>query len=211
MKTDAAIHNQGRTRALLATARRESVVSAALLARRRQSLIVRPTSRAMDHILPPDIASMLIDGDMPWDRGTEFRAAAFLEHYTLHDSGWLGMHIDCGWHDTVVAAISFDPVWNRHIAQPTSLVADWPLLFLRFESVSSIQMSGFAEIGGIQRGISAVTVESVSDEECVTTITDHFGASIRIQHFSLIHGLLFSPAGDLLALPATTPQPTLPA
>jgi hypothetical protein len=148
----------------------------------------------MDHILPPDIASMLIDGEMPWDRGTEFRAAAFLEHYTFHDSGWLGIHVDCGWRDTVVAAISFDPVWNRHIAEPTSLVADWPLLFLRFESVSSIQMSGFAEIGGIQRGISTATVEAISDEESVTTITDHFGASIRIQHFSLIRGLLFSPA-----------------
>ena len=174
-------------------------------------LYILPTSSAIDLIVPPDIASMLIDGDIPWKRGTEFRAAAFLEHYTVHDPKWLGMHVDCGWRDTVVTAISFDPVWNRHIAQPTFWVADWPLLFLRFESVSSIQMSGFAGIGGMQRGISAATVESVSDEECVTTITDHFGASIRIQHFPLIHGLLFSPAGDQLTLPATTPQPTLPA
>jgi len=111
------------------------------------------------------------------------------------------MHTNCGFEDTTIAVIRFDPVWNSSISRPTSVVADWPLLFLRFNCVNTIRLSGFMDNGGLQRGISGATFELVSDEEAVTTISDHYGASVSLQHFPLIDALAMSANEDILELP----------
>jgi hypothetical protein len=152
--------------------------------------------------LPNDLAAKIVESTLPWSDATQFHIKAFLERYTLHDSNWLGLQVDCGWEDSVVAVIVFDPVWNSSISAPTSVVANWPLLFMRFTCVSSIQLSGFSDIGGLQRGISEVTVRATSEEEVITTLRDHYGANVTLQHFPLIDILIMSPDGELIRVPS---------
>jgi hypothetical protein len=152
-------------------------------------------------LLPPNVAVQLIEGSLPWDRSTQLHIDTFLRLYSLHDSDWIGIHVNCGWQDAAIAVIRFDPVWNSSVSAPTSLVADWPLLFLRFNCVNTIRLSGFKENGNLQRGISSVSVESVSDEEAVTIISDHDGGLVSIQHFPLIDALAMSASEGVLNLP----------
>ena len=154
-------------------------------------------------LLSANLAARLIDGSLPWDRSTQLHIDTFLRLYTLHDSYWIGMHTNCGWEDTAVVAIRFDSVWNSSVSFPTSLVADWPLLFLRFNPVNTIRFSGFRDNGGVQRGISSATVEHVSDEEAITMISDHYGAFVSLQHFPLIDALAMSANEDVLELPGS--------
>ena len=151
-------------------------------------------------LLSAILAQHLVEDSLPWGRSTQLHIASFLQLYTLHDSYWIGIHTNCGFDDSAIAVISFDPVWNSSVSAPTSIVADWPLLFLRLNCVNTIRLSGFRDIGGTQRGISDVSIEHVSDEEVVTTILDHYGASVSIQHFPLIDALAMSPNGSILGL-----------
>jgi hypothetical protein len=150
--------------------------------------------------LSANIAHCIVDDSLPWDRSIQAHIDVFLKKYTLHDSYWIGLLTNCGLEDAAVAVISLDPVWNPSVSPPTSLVANWPLLFLRFNCVSTIRLAGFRNIGGIQRGISDVSVDHPSDEETVTTILDHYGASVSVQHFPLINALAMSHNGDVLEL-----------
>lgn len=151
-------------------------------------------------LLSADLARRLMNGDLPWDRSAEFHIGDFLQKYTLHDSHWIGLFTDCAFDDTAVAVICFDPVWNSSVSTPTSICANWPLLFLRFKCVSAIHLSGFRNIDGIQRGISGADVERLSDEEVRTAICDHYGASVSLQHFPLIDALVFSPDDQVIEL-----------
>jgi hypothetical protein len=109
-------------------------------------------------------------------------------------------YILSGFDDAAVAVVALDPVWNPSVSIPTSLVADWPFLFLRFNRVNTTRMIGFRDIGGTQRGISDVSIDHLSDEEAVTTILDHYGASVSLQHFPLIDVLAISNDGNVLDL-----------
>jgi hypothetical protein len=153
-------------------------------------------------LLSVNLAHSVVDDSLPWDRSIQLHIDTFLQRYTLHDSYWIALHINCGLDDTAVAAISFDPVWNPSVSTPTSHVANWPLLFIRFNCVNTIRMAGFRDIGGTQRGISSVVVDHLSDEESVTTILDHYGASVSLQHFPLINAVAMSNDGSVLELSA---------
>ncbi|MDR3764009.1 MAG: hypothetical protein P4M01_07935 [Acidobacteriota bacterium] len=149
-------------------------------------------------LISANLAHRIVEGYLPWDRAVEFHVDAFLERYTLHDSMWIGLYTDCGQEDTAIAVIILDLVWNPSVSTPTSVCADWPLLLIRFKSVSAIQLSGFTNIGGTQRGISGVDVEHLSDEEAKTVFTYHYGALVSVRHFSLIEALFLSPEGNNL-------------
>lgn len=82
------------------------------------------------------LALQIVEEYLPWDRSTQMHMDAFLRRYTLHDSYWIGMQMGCAYGDVAVAVIRFDPVWNSSLSKPISWVADWPLLFLRFNCVS---------------------------------------------------------------------------
>jgi hypothetical protein len=154
-------------------------------------------------LLSANLAAQLVEGFLPWDRSTQMHIDTFLRLYTLHDSLWIGMHTDCAWGDTAIAVLRFDPVWNSSVSLPTSLVSNWPLLFIRFNCVNTIRLSGFGDNGGLQRGISNVEVEHISDEEAVTMINDHYGAFVSLQHFPLVDALVMSANGDVVELPAS--------
>src|SRR3977135_3228620 len=104
-------------------------------------------------LLSTNLAYRLVEDSLPWDRAVQFHIDAFLQAYTLHDSHWITLHANCGWEDAAIAVFSFDPIWNQSVSTAISHCADWPTLFLRFRCVSRIQMTGFSDIGGIQRGI----------------------------------------------------------
>lgn len=151
-------------------------------------------------LLPANLARRFMDGDLPWERSVELHIDSFLKRYTLHDSDWIGLFTDCAFEDSAVAMICFDPVWNSSLSTPTSVCADWPLLFLRFRYVSVIHLSGFKNSEGTQRGISSVAVEYISEEEVRTVISDHYGASVSVQHFPLVDALVLSPDEKVLEL-----------
>ncbi len=153
-------------------------------------------------LLSANLALQIVEEYLPWDRSTQMHIDTFLKRYTLHDSHWIGMQMGCAWGDVAVAVIRFDPVWNSSVSAPTSLVAGWPLLFLRFNCVSTIRFSEFRDNGGVQRGISGATVESVSEEETVTVISDHYGASVSLQHFPVVDVLVMSATEDVVELSA---------
>lgn len=161
-------------------------------------------------LLSANLAYCLIEDSLPWDRSIQSHIDAFLQKYTLHDSYWIGLHTNCGLEDSAVAVIRFDPIWNSSVSAPTSLVSNWPLLFIRFNCVNTIRMIGFRNIGGTQRGISNVSVDNLSDEEAVTTILDHYGASVSLQHFPLIEALAMSSDGNVLGLSVKTADSFLP-
>lgn len=153
-------------------------------------------------LLSANLATQLIEGTLPWQRSTQLHIETFLRACTLHDSDWVGMHVDCGWKDSAISIMKFDPVWHPWVSTPTSIVADWPILFVRFNCVSLIRLSKFSAAGDIQRGISGVTMEHISDEEVITRIDDHYGASISLQHFPLVDLLLLSASEAVIDLPS---------
>jgi hypothetical protein len=153
--------------------------------------------------LSANLAVQLTEDSLPWNRSTQIHIDAFLKLYTLHDSYWIGMHTGCAWGDAAVAVVRFDPIWNPSVSLPTSSVSNWPLLFLRFNCVSTIRLSDFRDNGGVQRGISGATMERISDEEVVTVIRDHYGASVSLQHFPLVDVLVMTANEDVVELAAS--------
>ena len=147
--------------------------------------------------IPANVASQIIDGSLPWTHSTRFHIDSFLQTYSLHDSNWISLLTNCGREDTTIAIIQFDPVWNPSISKPTSRVADWPLLFLRFNCVEMVELSGFTDIDGLGRGIANVVVDHPAEEIAITKIIDHFGASVSIRHFPLIDVLVLSSSGSI--------------
>jgi len=151
--------------------------------------------------LKPNLALQLIDDALPWNHARQFRFDSFLESYTLHDSCWETLNVNCGWQATVVAVVRFDPVWNKAVAQTDLNPGDWPLLFLRFTSVSSVVMDGYADIGGLQRGIGETLVTSVTESEMTTKIIDHYGASVFLRHHPLVDALVITDEEKIILLP----------
>jgi hypothetical protein len=155
-------------------------------------------------IIPANIAFRLVEGFLPWDQSIQLDISDFLRLYTLHDSHWIGLYTDCAWEDSSILAIRFDPFCNASVSTPTSVVADWPLLFLRFSCVTSIQLSGFSNNGRSQRGISYATAEHLSEEEAVTKIVDQSGGSVSLHHFPLIDALVLAENETVLKLSSPT-------
>ena len=151
-------------------------------------------------LLSANLAAQLLDDSLPWDRATQMHIDAFLKHYTLHDSYWIGLHAQCAWGDEAVAVLSFDPVWNPSVSLPKPIVSNWPWLFLRFNCVNTVRLSGFRDVKGVQRGISSVEVEHISDEEAATEFTDHYGGVVSLRHFPLVDALAMSPNEEVLEL-----------
>jgi hypothetical protein len=150
--------------------------------------------------LPPIVASQLIEDSLPWARSSQLHIDDFLSRYSLHDSYWIGLHADCGCVDSVIAVFRFDPYWNSSVSRPTPTVADWPLLFLRFNSVNTIRLSRFTNNGDGHAGISHAAVEHITDEEVVTVIQAQSGALVSLQHFPLVDGLVLSANGEYVEL-----------
>jgi hypothetical protein len=75
--------------------------------------------------------------------------------------------------------LRFDPVWDSSVTYPRH----WFPIAVALSSIqlrncaNIIRLPDSATIGGVQRGISNLEVEHISDEEAVTVMSDHHGAT----------------------------------
>lgn len=122
----------------------------------------------------------VIRDTLPWGeaKGCSFRE--FSEKYTLHDSVWVGVFYDVAYDDSAVLAIIWDAVWlPDELAQSTSVVGEWPLLFIKVGGASRVSTSGYKDIGGLQRGIAAAEIKEAGGTD-ILVITDHYGGSVEV-------------------------------
>jgi hypothetical protein len=117
---------------------------------------------------------------LPWGEGREYSFAEFSEKYTLHDSAWVGLFHDVGYEDSVILAFLWDAVWlPNELARSISNTGDWLLLLVKVERVSRVSTSGYADIGGILRGIGGAEFGRAKGANLLT-ITDHYGGRVEI-------------------------------
>ncbi|HEV2798897.1 MAG TPA: hypothetical protein VGW12_00270 [Pyrinomonadaceae bacterium] len=78
----------------------------------------------------------VVEDTLPWSEAKEYSFQQFSEKYTLHDSVWIGLFYDVAYENNVILAIIWDAVWlPDEIARSTSIVAEWPLLFVNIEGL----------------------------------------------------------------------------
>ena len=122
----------------------------------------------------------VVEDTLPWSEAKEYSFQQFSEKYTLHDSVWIGLFYDVAYENNIIMAIIWDAVWlPDEIAQSTSIVAEWPLLFVKIENVSQVSTSGYKDIEGLQRGIGTAEIEEV-DGTHLLVISDHYGGNVEI-------------------------------
>ena len=151
-------------------------------------------------MLQKSLAVDIANETVSWEHSQSFAIADFLTKFTLHDSHWLGLHIDTSWDGDATAIFAFDPVWNQIGAPKTPLTTKWPILLIRFPIINTISLSDYKNIGGVQRGIAKVESETIASSQIKTIIFDHYGGQVNIIHHDPIKVLCFSPTGERIEL-----------
>jgi hypothetical protein len=122
----------------------------------------------------------LFEDDLPWHLAKNYSVQEFLEKFTLHDSIWITLTQDIAHENVAILVIRWDAVWlPDEVYQSTSIVKDWPILFVKVENVHQISFSGYKDMGGISRGIGRAEVEEIDGKQ-VWVIHDHYGGSVEI-------------------------------
>ncbi len=117
---------------------------------------------------------------LPWGEGREYSFAEFSEKYTLHDSNWVGLFYDVAYEDSAVLAVLWDAVWlPKEVARSTSAAGDWLLLLVKVQKAWRVSTYGYADIGGIQRGIGGAEFKREKGTNLLT-VTDHYGGRVEI-------------------------------
>ncbi len=130
--------------------------------------------------LPDWLGKSILSNELPWEAAQTYKVQEFLEKYTLHDSSWVTIHHEVAYDNHAILVLEWDAVWlPDEIAQSTSMVSEWPLLFIKIEGIKQISILGYKDIGGITRGIALAEVEEI-DNKKVFVIHDHFGGSVEI-------------------------------
>jgi len=151
-------------------------------------------------MIPDRLATLLAQEALPWNEGEEWHIDEFLRAFTLHDSHWFGLQFDVAWDGSATAAIGFDPIWNKMGEEPTSTCANWPTLFIRFPDTSRVSKENYADVGGIQRGISEVATKPTDGGFVETVISDHYGGRVSIRHAPRIFTLCYSSRSQIVGL-----------
>lgn len=137
---------------------------------------------------------------LPWGVGREYSFGEFSEKYTLHDSVWVGVFYDVAYEDSAVLAFVWDAVWlPDELARSTSVVADWPLLFIKVGGASQVSAGGYKDVGGIQRGVAGAEVETV-DGQSLLLVTDHYGGSVGVTFKGKLTFLALGRDGSVLPI-----------
>lgn len=120
----------------------------------------------------------LFEDDLPWRQGKDYTIQEFSAKYTLHDSIWITLMQDIAYENTALLVIRWDAVWlPDKIHSSTSIVKDWPILFIKVEGVNQISFMRFNEVN-IQRGIDGDKIEEIEGKQ-VWVIYDHYDASVE--------------------------------
>jgi hypothetical protein len=132
----------------------------------------------LDH--PGWVYKELVEDYLPWEEGIKMSFTEFNQKYTLHDSGWIGIFFDVAYEQTATLAIQWDAVWlPDEIAKSTSIVSDWPYLFIKLKNIEQFSTSNYDDIGSLPRSIFGCELEEI-DRKKFLAIDDVFGGQINI-------------------------------
>jgi hypothetical protein len=132
----------------------------------------------LDH--PDWFYKELVEDSLPWEEGIKMSFTEFSQKYTLHDSGWIGIFFDVAYEQTATLAIQWDAVWlPDEIAKSTSIVSDWPYLFIKLKNIEQFSTSNYDDIGSLPRSIFGCELEEI-DRKKFLAIDDVFGGQINI-------------------------------
>lgn len=120
----------------------------------------------------------LFENNLPWNEAKDYSIREFSAKYTLHDAIWITLTQDLAYDNTAILVIRWDAFWlPDEISQNTSIVKDWPILFVKVESVQQISFLGYKDIN-VQRGIDRDEIEEIEGRQ-VWVIHDHYGGSVE--------------------------------
>jgi hypothetical protein len=134
-----------------------------------------------DELYHPDwVYRELLEDYLPWEQGRKINFREFNKKYTLPDSGWIGIFFDVAYEQTATLAIRWDAVWlPDEIAKSTSIVSDWPYLFIQLKNIEQFSTSNYVDIGSLPRSISGCEFEEIDGKKFLA-IDDVFGGQINI-------------------------------
>jgi hypothetical protein len=163
-------------------------------------LLLFNNSNERKKMIPDSLAIDIANENVSWENSQTFSTVDFFTRYTLHDSHWLGLYIDTSWDGDATAIIAFDPIWNQIEVPKTPTTSKWPILLIRFPTISAINIADYKDIGGVQRGIAKVELEAEVNDRKKTIISDHYGGKVIISHQDPVKVLCFASTGERIGL-----------
>jgi hypothetical protein len=154
----------------------------------------------MDHY-PDWLGRDLVAGNLPWSEGVASSLPAFLDRYTLHDSYWIGLYAEPGRCATLL--LRWDTFWTQgEVPFPGSLVAEWPLLAVRFDALDRSEVR--LRDHGLASALSGPTNRAADAHR--THLADHHGGDATLVHAPGVRLLCLSRSREPLPLlvPAET-------
>jgi hypothetical protein len=132
----------------------------------------------LDH--PDWVYKELVEDYLPWEQCRRINFMEFNKKYTLHDSGWIGIFFNVAYEKTAILAIRWDAVWlPDDIAKSTSIVNDWPYLFIQLKNIEQFGTSNYDDVGSLPRSISGCEFEEIDGKKFLT-IDDVFVGKLTI-------------------------------
>lgn len=97
--------------------------------------------------LPDWTYRAIVEDLLPWQAGRTCSFDEFEKTYTLHDSSWIGLFAGINLDSNVTLSIIWDPFWMPdEVHRSTSIVKEWPLLFIKIRDVQEIDISKLAAL-----------------------------------------------------------------
>lgn len=160
---------------------------------------------------------------LDWRNSTEATIFEFLDKIKLHDSFLLKLGVNCAWDNSVIFAVKWawkeDSENEKNLKQAGNNIKDFkyiikkkiinkntffivsiPILLIKFNNVKKIEMSGFKDIGGIQRDINNISAEKTNATDFETKIIDNYEAKISLVHAEKVNVMCFDKKGNLIKL-----------
>jgi hypothetical protein len=159
---------------------------------------------ADEEYYPHWLSTALLSGALPWDKAVRTDLAMFLAAYSLHDSEWIALLLDPIYNGGALAVIRWDTIWTEgRVPYPSDFLADWPILFLRFQRLFGGNQAGYEmESPSPTRGISTAECIPVAGRPRFrTVIADHYGGRVELEHSPEVDVLCLARSGAVLPVP----------
>ena len=151
---------------------------------------------------PQWLGPRLLEDSFTWGEALTTSLPAFGEQYTFHDSVWIGLHLHLDLTGGATAIIRLDSFWTEgKVPHPGSLVAEWPILLVRFSDVGAVRLSGFVGSDWSSRTIDASETTDSTAGRHRTSFDDIYSGRVEIDHAPPVQILCFDRSGEALKLP----------
>jgi len=89
---------------------------------------------------PDWLGRRLIEDEFDWPSANSTSMPRFLSQYSLHDSYWIGIHVQPNFE--TIAVLRWDTFWTEgRVPFPGSTVEEWPVLLIQFERLYQLHSS----------------------------------------------------------------------